>query len=328
MDVGAPRALVGCIVSFALVLLAAVSGGGCKAEDDESSSAGAMSGGDIARGMMGVDRSAAADNPRASKLADALVAEIEAEHPGRLAEVAADMRSHDRARVLGGKRALDAMIDAAAASPAMATRAAGGGGGGGASLVTSSRPLDAPLVGSSNVAPTPTQITCDVPKDANGNPVHLGQVDGRYGDDRTGISGAARDALDIPVPGSTPIYVAALNKVDSGSLKPDPESRLGAYAATGGYPSGTVGSSVHTAIGTIYATLGDYGGEKVGRVFNSPEAKSLLGQPVDSCAGLVIAKLEHQYWSDVAAEDSFSAGGQLGAAFNPTVRNFLQVNVF
>ena len=157
---------------------------------------------------------------------------------------------------------------------------------------------------------------------------HLGQADGRYGDDRTGPTSAARDLLDLPLPTDLPTYLVRLHSVDAGTLTPDPGSRLGAYAATAGHPEGTVGRAVHVAIGTIYAALGAYGEERVGRVFNSPEAKALLGEPVDSCAGFVVATLEHRYWSDVAAEDPSSAGGNLGAAFNPTVRNWIQSNVF
>jgi hypothetical protein len=171
------------------------------------------------------------------------------------------------------------------------------------------------------------QLLCEQPKGPDGQPLHLGQQGGRYGDDRSGASGAARDTGDLVDP-TDPLIWRTLNRVDSGELTPDPESRLGAYAATRGYPPGTVGNSVHHAIGTIYVTFANYGQERIGRVFNSPEARALYDQPVASCAGMQMAMLEHQYWQDVTREDGWSPGGRMGSMFNPTVRNFLQTNVF
>ena len=119
-----------------------------------------------------------------------------------------------------------------------------------------------------------------------------------------------------------------LEKIDRGELVPDPESRLGAYAATKGYPPGSVGEAVHNAIGTIYIALGNYGEERIGRVFNSAEARALYNHPVDSQAGALMAAIEERYWQNVRAEDAWSPGGQLGSAFSPAVRDFLQRNIF
>jgi len=91
---------------------------------------------------------------------------------------------------------------------------------------------------------------------------------------------------------------------------------------------GTVGNSVHNAIGTIYITFANYGQERIGRVFNSPEARALYDQPVASCAGYQMAALEYQYWQDVRAEDAVSPGGNMGSAFNPVARDLLQRHVF
>jgi len=110
---------------------------------------------------------------------------------------------------------------------------------------------------------------------------------------------------------------------------PDSRSRTNqTYAATRGYPVGTVGNSVHNAIGTIYITFANYGQERIGRVFNSPEARALYDQPVASCAGYQMAALEYQYWQDVRAEDAVSPGGNMGSAFNPVARDVLQRHVF
>lgn len=148
---------------------------------------------------------------------------------------------------------------------------------------------------------------------------HLGLVNGKYGDP-SGSQGSFWTDL-----GSRS---TTLQSIDDGTLVPDPESRLGAYAATSGNPPGTVGASVHAAIGTIYGTMGTYGEEKIGRVFNSPEAIALYSQPADSPAGLRMAKLEYQYWSDVAKENPNSAGGELGTMASPNVRDWLQRHLF
>ncbi|MGX7828830.1 hypothetical protein ACTG9Q_27445 [Actinokineospora sp. 24-640] len=74
--------------------------------------------------------------------------------------------------------------------------------------------------------------------------------------------------------------------------------------------------------------FGNYGQEKIGRVFNSPEAKALYNLPVDSWAGRRMAQLEYQYWHNVHVEDPWSPGGQLGASFDTDRRDFLQRKVF
>ncbi len=151
-------------------------------------------------------------------------------------------------------------------------------------------------------------------------------ADGKYGDGRTGMMGAMKDLGDLTTGAGSRGDIK--QSVDDGKLTPDPESRLGAYAATKGYPAGTVGNAVHNAIGTIYSTLGNYGEEKIGRVFNSPEAKALYDQPVDSDAGRQMAAIEQQYWANVKSEDGASPGGNLGAAFSPGVRDWLQRHIF
>lgn len=115
-----------------------------------------------------------------------------------------------------------------------------------------------------------------------------------------------------------------LELIDNGELKPDPNSRLGAYAATTGYPPGTVGNAVHNAIGTIYIVFGDWFEEEIGTVFNSPEAMALYNEPVDGPASLQIAQLEWDYWRSVG----ITPGGLLGSAFLPGVRDWLQRKVF
>jgi hypothetical protein len=119
-----------------------------------------------------------------------------------------------------------------------------------------------------------------------------------------------------------------LSAVNNGTMTPDPNSRLGAYAATSGYPDGTVGNSVHNAIGTIYMGMANIGQEDIGKVFNSPEAKSLYNDPVNSPSSKCMAKIEYSYWQQVRSENGLSIGGQAGSAFGPGFRNWLQQNVF
>lgn len=155
----------------------------------------------------------------------------------------------------------------------------------------------------------------------------------RVGDRHQGVLGALRDSAGLLADAVNPSAtiaqrVTALAAVDRGAVQPPRDSRLGAYAATRGYPPGTVGHAVHNAIGTIFSTLGTYGEERIGSVFNSPEARALYSQPVDGPAGRRMAALEHRYWDMVRREDPLSAGGQLGAAFDPAARDFLQREFF
>ncbi len=119
-----------------------------------------------------------------------------------------------------------------------------------------------------------------------------------------------------------------LSRIDRGTLTPDPNSRLGAYAATAGYPPGSVGNAVHRAIGSIYLSLGAFGEEQIGTVFNSPEAVALFDKPLTRETSRQIAEIEHGYWRSVRDRNPSSAGGQLGSAFDPTVRDWLQREVF
>jgi len=316
---------------------------GCKEEEADAEPAkanadgAAVPGSDLVRGVVGAARpgDTTGGDPTLRDAANAVAAEIEAETPGRLAQLEVELHSRDGERVIAAKLLLDQSIAAAVASKTFAGRV--GASPGGSLVARSLRPLDESTTGSgagggSSGSGTPLvdagqQLLCEQPKGPDGMPMHLGQVNGRYGDDATGASGAARDTADL-VDTTDLLVTRTLDRVDSGALTPDPESRLGAYAATSGYPAGTVGNAVHNAIGTIYVTFANYGQEKIGRVFNSPEAKALYNQPVASCAGMQMAMLEHQYWQDVTSEDGWSPGGRMGSMFNPTVRNFLQTKVF
>lgn len=119
-----------------------------------------------------------------------------------------------------------------------------------------------------------------------------------------------------------------LNDVDTGALKPEAWTRLGAYEATRGYPQGTVGYAIHNAIGDIYLMLGDIGQEKIGLVFNNAITRTLYDQPVTSWANLAAATIEYNYWLGVRQADWTSFGGYAGAAFTPEVRAWLQENVY
>lgn len=122
--------------------------------------------------------------------------------------------------------------------------------------------------------------------------------------------------------------MSTLRDIDEGRTTPDPNSRLGAYDATKGYKEGTVGNSVHNAIGTIYGVFGTAGEEQIGKVFNSPEAKALYDQPVNSPASKKMAEMEHAYWSKVRQENPTSFGGNMGSLFSPDTRDVLQRHIF
>ena len=121
--------------------------------------------------------------------------------------------------------------------------------------------------------------------------------------------------------------ITDLRLIDSGKKAPDPNSRLGAYHATKGYPEGTVGHAAHGAIGTIYATSGTVGEEKIGKVFNSQAAKALYNDPVDGPSSKKLATMEFDYWQKMKREKN-SLGGHLGSLFNPESRDWLQREFF
>lgn len=294
---------------MALALLAAVVG--CAAGEEPVAGAGAdlvstQDGAELARGVLGARSGSKA---KIADVADGFVDTIESDRPGTLAKISLELRSRDPERVIAAKLLLDASIAGAVRSTSILANV---------ERNTNIAPIEAtvPLVfglGETSDCVLPTE--------------RLGLVNGRYGDDRSGFGGALADTQDL-VDTTNPNLFETLRRIDDGELVPDLESRLGAYYATRGYPEETTGRAVHNAIGTIYLALANYGQEKIGRVFSSAQAKALYMTPVESCASLQIATLEHRYWSDVAGEDPLSPGGRLGAMFNPAARDFLQQNVF
>ncbi len=307
--------LIGCALMAPLVA-------GCADDEKTEKEDGPVAGSDFARGILGVERG---EQGEEAKAADAIVSEMDKQFPGRLAQIEADLASQNADRAVAAKRLLDETIDAVANGAAF-----GGDGRVGTSLIEANgiRPLGGLTNGGTSLVNGPGQLTCARPRDASGNPLVLGRgSNGRYGDDRTGALGAARDSGDY-FTGNAAQALGVLAAIDRGEVQPPRDSRLGAYAATRGYPQGTVGRAVHNAIGTIYVSLGNYGQENIGRVFNSAEARALYNQPVASCAGYQMAMLEHAYWDAVRREDPSSPGGNLGSMFNPRARDLLQRNVF
>jgi hypothetical protein len=136
------------------------------------------------------------------------------------------------------------------------------------------------------------------------------------------------DDVAVGVGGGAAERPLTLDRIERGTLLPDPGSRLGAYAGTVGYPPGSVGHAVHRAIGSIYLTMGTVGEERIGTVFNSPEAIALFDKPLTRETSRQMAEMEYAYWRRRRDENGWSVGGQLGSAFNPTVRDFLQRDVF
>lgn len=114
-------------------------------------------------------------------------------------------------------------------------------------------------------------------------------------------------------------------RVDAGE-EVDPNSRLGAYQATGGFREGTVGYAAHQAIGQIYDMAGTIGEDQIGTVFNSDAARALYDQPVDSPASRQLAEMEHAYWAQQNEQGTF--GGWMGSSVPPATRDWLQQEVF
>lgn len=149
--------------------------------------------------------------------------------------------------------------------------------------------------------------------------------DGWFGDGRTGPGAAADDLRGLAeCGGNVACRTANLVAIDNKTKQTDPESRLGAYACTAGYPEGSVGRSVHNAIGFIYMALGTYMEEKIGRVFCDPSSIAYYNDPIESDSSVRMGEVEQRYWDNVRMEDDWSAAGKLGAAFSPSVRDWLQ----
>jgi hypothetical protein len=134
--------------------------------------------------------------------------------------------------------------------------------------------------------------------------------------------------FDLTSDGNVAGRTITLDRIERGTLAPDPRSRLGAYAATVSYPPGSVGYAVHRAIGTIYLSMGTVGQEQIGTVFNSAEARALFDKPLTDETSRQIAELEYRYWDNERKKNPMSVGGQLGSVFKPGFRDMLQRDVF
>lgn len=262
----------------------------------------------FAAGLLGVDSDAEATKgeQKYRAVVDGLIAQLDENDEKYFVNLSVELDSGDPERVATATMDLQTKLDAAAKSAKFNQRMNGG-------------------------AAIPTFSGLKTKDTGGGSTSQLGMCEeGRFGDEKTGPSGALQDLRALPSMSAAGVAQRGLDLVDvqTGKVTPDPESRLGAFEATKGYPPGTVGAAVHVAIGTIYVGMGTYGEEKIGRIFNSPEAKALYDQPVDSPAGAKMAALEHQYWENVRKEDPYSMGGQLGSAFSPAARDWLQKNAF
>lgn len=290
-------------------------GSGSTPATDRGKTAASRSGESIARGMLGLpEQPLTADDPadqttvkRYEALAGHFFDVLELTQPGSLDHFGTEMASKDADRMVAAWADMRAKLETVSESPQLEKYVANDPLFSGLGIGTAAYPI--------HFADTPPATGDDIPN------LGLGP-DGHYGDANQGALGALKD---VPGLGAIP---ASLSDVDSGRYTPDPESRLGAYAATKGYPPGTVGNAVHHAIGTIYVVFGTYGEEKIGRVFNDPAAKALYNDPVDSPSGQRMAQIELRYWNNVAKEDPYSGGGKLGSAFGANFRNWLQQNIF
>lgn len=107
----------------------------------------------------------------------------------------------------------------------------------------------------------------------------------------------------------------------------NPSSRQAAYIATQGYPPGTVGWTLHRAIGAIQSTLGSFGEETIGDLFTSKQAVALYSQPLNSKTSMAAAQMEYAFWS-ASWDDHPSIGAAIALSFRPSVRNQIQLLVF
>jgi hypothetical protein len=155
----------------------------------------------------------------------------------------------------------------------------------------------------------------------------------RAGDDNSGFFGYVRDQAVLARVvasggGGAAFRLAELRRIAAGQLRPPLHTRLGAFAATCGYPEGTVGYAVNRAIGILYLGLGVYGEERIGTVFNSPAARVHYPNSVRSPSSRAVAQMEFDYWASVRAEDGWSSGARIATAFDPASRDWLQREVF
>jgi hypothetical protein len=105
----------------------------------------------------------------------------------------------------------------------------------------------------------------------------------------------------------------------------DPDSRLGSYETTKGYAEGTVGNTLHRAIGSIYTLLGPIAQDDVGRLFRDPSMVSLYSLPVDSWAESQVNDKEYLFWASKSPDD---LGRKMATVFSPSVRRWLQIHIF
>ncbi len=296
-------------------------GKGIKSAETEEQAKQATDGRKVARGMLGLPETPASPAKAEDKakiqrweaLAEHVFFIVEAREPNAMRTFGETLAAKDAEKSAKAFATMRGKIEDAAASNELRVRVANDPLFKGVKIPTTTTKS-----GGIGIRAGETPVAGDIPDLGRG-------PDGFYGDGQTGWGARIRDIGGFVAdlwPWGT------LAKIDRGELTPDPESRLGAYAATRGYPPGSVGEAVHNAIGMIYITFGTYGEERIGRVFNSPEARALYNQPVDSPAGRLMAEIELRYWQNVAAEDSWSPGGELGSAFSAAFRDWLQQNIF
>lgn len=160
---------------------------------------------------------------------------------------------------------------------------------------------------------------------------------GRVQTDRVELRGSAAaasprnrllEALDFangivnPVP-TMARRSAELIGVRTGMINPPNDTRLGAFEATRGHQRGTVGRGAHNSIGAIYMLFGTFGQDRIGNVFHSRQAQETLPHSVRSSANGRLARTEFGYWRN-QMETQGTAGGVMGSAFSPAVRERIQ----
>lgn len=156
------------------------------------------------------------------------------------------------------------------------------------------------------------------------------QRSGQSGSVLSRVTRSAAQAADL-MSGLNPVTMPAtmarravtLAAVRNNNITPDRSSRLGAYAATSGNERGTTGRAANNAIGGIYLALGTFGEDRIGDVFNSQPARQLFSQPLSNGSSRRLAETEYAYWRQQRDQHG-TAGGHLGSAFSPAVRDGIQ----
>lgn len=96
---------------------------------------------------------------------------------------------------------------------------------------------------------------------------------------------------------------------------PPLETRIGAFAATLKFSSGTVGSGTSSAIQSIHSIFGSFGSARIGNYFNQPVIQQFMARPISNqLANTYVASGEYRYWCKIMHVSYMRFTGDLKAA--------------